>query len=696
MSGTVDLAEFLSAYLVEMDDHLRAANASLMAAEASLRKGQPDARAVRDLFRALHTIKGLSAMVGVEPIVTIAHLMESAVRTADRGGGKLPLASIDALLQGTAAIEQRTRALSDGKPAEPPPAALLATLDALDELNAERSPEAPVDPSFPALDPALAGKLTPAEQEQIMAGVAAGRRAVRIDFSPSPALAERGIDINGIRGRLAAKAEIVRVIPMSTPPSAEAPAGLTFVLLILTAAPDAEIAEAVGLEIHALRPFLRAPAEAPPSASGVDLAVVEPEPESEADADAPRRGVLRVDIGRVEEAMDRLASLIVIRFRLEDVVATLTASGANTRELTSIMSEHVRQLRDLRAALLRVRMVPVAEVLNHVPLLVRGLCRATGKLVRLEIDTRGAELDKVVAERIFPALMHLVRNAVDHAIEPPEERRRLGKPEEGLVRIACWARSNTQLELNVADDGRGIDGEFVALRAQREAPRSSAALLDLLCEPGFSTRDRATATSGRGMGLDIVRRITTGELGGELQLSTRPGAGTVFTLRVPLTIAIVDVFIFACAGHRFVVPVAAVEEIVEIDPTRLRRGAFRGADREGIAIALIDRRGEALPVVPLHAVLRLADAAAEARGQKGIVVRRGGEPLAFAVDRMLGQREAVVRPLEDPLVNVSGVAGTTDLGDGMPTVVLDLLALAGGLAGDRVGRRLTSGEEWTA
>jgi two-component system, chemotaxis family, sensor kinase CheA len=693
VSGTVDLAEFLSAYLVEMDDHLRAANTSLMAAETSLRKGQPDARSVRDLFRALHTIKGLSAMVGVEPIVTIAHRMENAVRTADRDGGKLPLSSIDALLQGSAAIEQRTRALSDGKTAEPPPEALLAALDA---IEAERAPEAPAAPSFPALDPALAGKLTLAEREQIAAGVAAGRRAVRLDFSPSPALAERGIDINGVREHLAAKAEIVRVIPISTPPSAEAPAGLTFVLLILTGAPDTEIAEAVGLEISALRPFLRASADVTPSSPGSDLAVVEPE--IEADADAPRRGVLRVDIGRVEEAMERLASLIVIRFRLDDAVAALAASGANTREITSIMGEHARQLRDLRAALLRVRMVPVAEVLNHVPLLVRGLCRATGKLVRLEIDTRGAELDKVVAERIFPALMHLVRNAVDHAIEPPEERRHLGKPEEGLIRIACWARSNTQLELNVADDGRGIDGDFVALRAKREAPRSAAALLDLLCEPGFSTRDRATATSGRGMGLDIVRRITTGELGGELQLSTRPGAGTVFTLRVPLTIAIVDVFVVACAGHRFVVPVAAVEEIVEIDPTHLRRGAFQGADRDGVAVALIDRRGEALPVVLLDAVLRLAGAQvqAEARGQKGIVVRRGGEPLAFAVERMLGQREAVVRPLEDPLVHVRGIAGTTDLGDGRPTVVLDLLALAGGLASGSLGRRLTKGEEWTA
>jgi two-component system, chemotaxis family, sensor kinase CheA len=690
MSGTVDLAEFLSAYLVEMDDHLRAANASLMAADASLRKGQLDPRAVRDLFRALHTIKGLSAMVGVEPIVTIVHRMEGPVRAADRAGGKLPLQSVDVLLQGIAAIEQRTRALTDGKTAAPPPPALLAAFDGIEAERAHAPAEAKASP---AMDPALAGKLTAAEREQIAAGVAAGRRAVRLDFSPSPALAERGIDINRVREQLAAKAEIVRVIPISSPPSPEAPTGLTFALLLLTGAGDAELAEAVGLSVTALRPLLETPAdEITPSSSSGALAVLEPG--SEAEGEALRRGVLRVDVGRVEEAMERLSTLMVIRFRLEHAIDAMSAIGVNTREITVIMGEHARQLRDLRAALLRVRMVPVAEVLERVPLLVRGLRRTTGKLIRLEIDTRGAELDKAVAERIFPALIHLVRNAVDHALEPPEERRRLGKPEEGLIRITCWARSNTQLELNVTDDGRGVDGDFVALRAGREAPRSGAALLDLLCAPGFSTRDTATSTSGRGMGLDIVRRIIMDELGGELQLSTRPGAGAVFTLRVPLTIAVVDVFAFACAGQRFVVPVTAVEEIVEIDPARVLRGPFHDAGRGGIEITLMDRRGEAVPVVRLAAALRLGSA--EGDGRKAIVVRRGGEPFAFAVDRMLGQKEAVVRPLKDPLVQVRGVSGTTDLGDGRPTVVLDLLALAGGLTGGALARRPGRGEEWTA
>jgi two-component system chemotaxis sensor kinase CheA len=690
LSETVDLAEFLSAYLEEMDEHLRTSSASLLTADAALRRGQHDARAVRELYRTLHTIKGLSAMVGVEPIVAIVHRMESMVRAADQYGGRLPLPSIDVLLEGIRAIEHRVRALSGGKTPEPPPAALLAAFEAIDVTPATLAGPTSVTGLAPPMDE----KLTSIEKEMIAAAVAEGQRAVRLDFSPSPALSAQGIDINGVRARLAGKAEIVRILPLSSPPRAEVPAGLTFALVLLTSEPDADLAAAVGLGVDALRPLFTPAAPAAPERSSVAPLAPFPgdDPRLELEAEAPGRGVLRVDVGRVEEAMERLSALVVTRFRLEHEVAALAAAGAKTREMGVIMAEHTRQLRDLRAALLRVRMVRVAELLDRVPLLVRSLCRATGKLVRLEIDTRDAELDKSVAERIFPALIHLVRNAVDHAIEPPEERRRLGKPEEGVLRITCWARSNTRLELNIADDGRGIDKDAVARRAGREPPQTSAALLDLLCEPGFSTRDASTSTSGRGMGLDIVHRITVGELGGDLQLSTRVGAGTTFTLRVPLTIAIIDVFAFECQGQRFVVPVAAVEEIVELDATRALRGPSPTGARDGLGITLMERRGEVVPVLQLGAALHLGGASGGA--SKAIVVRRGGEPVAFAVDRMLGQREAVVRPLEDPLVQVRGVAGATDLGDGRPTLVLDLPSLAGAISNGSQAPKLGRGDEW--
>jgi two-component system, chemotaxis family, sensor kinase CheA len=303
--------------------------------------------------------------------------------------------------------------------------------------------------------------------------------------------------------------------------------------------------------------------------------------------------------------------------------------------------------------------------------------------VRLHVDAGNAELDKGVAERLFPALVHLVRNAVDHAIEAPDERVRRGKPEEGTLRIGCSQQSNTRLVLTVSDDGAGVDRARVAGRSERPIAPGDAALLDALCRAGLSTRDQATTTSGRGMGMDIVKRIVVDQLGGELSMVTEPGAGTTFTLRVPLTISIVDAFTLDCRARRFVVPVSIVDEIMEIDPEAVRYGPLRdGSDRR--RTGLVERRGETMPLVDLGAVLRVD--AGDVAPRHALIVRRAGEPIAFGLDRVIGQQEAVVRPLLDPLVQVPGKAGATDLGDGKPTLVLDLVSLIATLSrreGDR-------------
>ncbi|HEY2512861.1 MAG TPA: Hpt domain-containing protein, partial [Polyangiaceae bacterium] len=451
MSARVDLAEFLTAYLAEVDEHLSVASTRVLAIEAALRKGESSPRAVRDLFRALHTVKGLSAMVGVEPVVAIAHRMEAVLRKADRAGGQLEIAAIEPLVEGVRAIGARVRALSEQKPVAAPPGALLAALEAVEAGNAGTTGGG----GSLDLDPALGGKLAPFEKQQLLQALAEGRRAVRLEFVPSAERAAAGHSINSVRERLASVAEIVKVLPVALTPSASAPAGLAFVLLLVSSEKDEELARAAGVEVPAVHPIGltgglargASPLPAPPDEdAGADL------PDEE---EPDRRSVLRVDVARVDDAMEKLAALIVSRSRLARVVSTLNATPAEARDLKQIVTDIARQVRDLRASLLQVRMVRVGEILDRVPLVVRGLRRITNKQVRLEIDAGDAELDKAVAERIFPAILHLVRNAVDHGIEFPEERRAAGKPEEGLVRITASARSNTQLELLVSDDGRG-------------------------------------------------------------------------------------------------------------------------------------------------------------------------------------------------------------------------------------------------
>lgn len=665
----VDLTEFLTAYVAEADEQLASATSKLLFIEGAVPRGERQPRAVRDLFRTMHTVKGLSSMVNIEPIVTVAHKMETVLREADRSGGVLSAEAVDLLLRGVRWVEQCVRTVEKGAP---PLAAPPAILDALDAVVSHGSAATPRGTAALTLDPALEQKLDGFERELLVKGAEEGRRALRLDYAPSPARAAQGLNINTVRERVGALAEIVRVVPVSLGTAN----GIAFALLLLTSVTDQELAIAAGVEISAITSIVDVAtrAQAAPAAldsldhpSLPDLDVVPEE--------APRRNLLRVEAERVDDAMERLSTLLVTRSRLSRAIAELAANGSDTRELVQIAGDNARQLRDLRSAILQVRMVPLAEILERIPLMMRALMRTSGRQVRLETAAAGAELDKAVAERIFPAIIHLVRNAVDHGIEPPEARARTGKPAEGMIRVTCTARSDTRLELTIEDDGRGVDANAVAARLHVEVPASDAGVLELLCQPGFSTHDEATITSGRGLGMDIVKRIVVDELGGELSMHSRLGAGTRFTLQIPLTVAIIDGFVVECTGQRFIVPVSVVEEVLEVDPQALIAPPHGGGGDGSLRPAgLIERRGEVLPLFALASLLgRSSD---RTKGRRALVVRRGGDALGFMVDAVLGQQEAVIRPLLDRLVRVPGISAATDLGDGRPTLVLDLLALA--------------------
>jgi two-component system chemotaxis sensor kinase CheA len=669
------LKEFVSAYVVEAEEHLETASTQLLAIEQALRSGGANLRALREAFRALHTIKGLSAMVGVEPVVTIAHRMEALLRASDRRGAKLPVESIDVLLRGVRAIQTRVRAFGEGKAVPLPEAELLGSLDALDTEHGSELDELP----HLELDPTLAAKLGALELEQLKAGLIDGQRALRVDFKPSLERSARGVTINQVREQLQRMGDVVKVFPTSQPASADDPGGLSFVIILLSPAPLKAVADAADVtedKVHVLAEMAARQLPVP----GVQAALVAEAPldASAEDLHVPQRGVVRVDVSRLDDTVEGLSALLVTRFRLARSVKALRDRGVDTRELETIVNDNARQLRSLRAAILRVRMVPVSELLERIPLIVRGLRRTMNRQVRLELDAGGAEVDKAVAERLFPALVHLIRNAVDHAIETPDERVRRGKPEDGLIRIECSSRSNRWLEMRISDDGRGIDPAAVARRAGAAVPATEAGLLELICRSGLSTRDVATTTSGRGMGMEIVKRIVHEQLGGELTLHSELGQGTTFKLMVPLSISVVDAFSFVCGGQRFVTPVVTVEEIIELDPSQIVEGIALPGQRP---LKLVRRRGRAVPLLSLANVFAMPPVGAEA---KALVVRRGDDTVAFAIERMLGQQEVVVRPLNDSLIKVPGVSGATDLGDGRPTLVLDLLSLGASVSSRRM------------
>jgi two-component system chemotaxis sensor kinase CheA len=343
-----------------------------------------------------------------------------------------------------------------------------------------------------------------------------------------------------------------------------------------------------------------------------------------------------------------------------------------------------RQLRDLRDGVMRVRLVKVGEIFRRMPFVVRDLARESGHDVHLEMTGQDTEIDKFVVERLMDPILHLVRNAVSHGIESSEDRVAAGKAPSGKVSLHA-ASVGDVVVFEVSDDGHGVDAEAVGRRARAagievaEGPIDEAGLLTILCTPGFSTRETADRAAGRGVGMAVVY-TTLQELGGRLSLDSRPGQGTRFTLEVPLTLSITDAILGRVGTQVFAVPQSAVREVLEVAHADL----YRVENHE-----LVEYRSGALPVLRLATLFGLA--ASPGRALHVFVIGAGSSAVGLAVDRILGQREVVVRPLSDALIKVDGVAGATDLGDGRAVLILDPARLAATLRGGSGERTVLHG-----
>ena len=333
---------------------------------------------------------------------------------------------------------------------------------------------------------------------------------------------------------------------------------------------------------------------------------------------------------------------------------------------------------------MRVRLVPIREVFARMQFVVRDLTREYGKKVALALSGQETEIDKLVVERMLDPLLHLVRNAVSHGLEAPDERVAAGKSPEGRITLRAATTGET-IVIEVEDDGRGIDAPRVFERASAagllggEAANDDLSLLDVICAPGFSTRDEADRASGRGVGMAVVRTVVE-ELGGTLTLDTRLGQGTRFTIQLPLTLAIADALIVSAGGQTFAVPQVGVREVMQVEP-----GMSKALENN----ELIPYRDRVLPLVRLAAFFQLAERTEIAFNV--LVIGSGLGAIGLAVDRVLGLREIVVRPLTDPLVRVPGITGATELGDGRVVLILDTLALSRAARKHSQGERVKSG-----
>lgn len=618
-------------YFAECEEHLHAVRRALLKLESSIGDARPPPAIVEELFRSFHSLKGISAMVELREAERLAHEMESCLRAIRAGDVVLSPGTLDALVDGVQVLEQVI-------------AARRAT-SAMPSIDAQMARLGAVSGAPPAA--AAQDAATPA------------RSHWKVTFTPSPALVARGIKVDTIRARLMEVGQIEAVTPRVSG------GAIAFDFLVL--APDGDVFAsfaADGVEAILVPEAARAAEQAVDAAAG--LASARP---ADAPAAAPANFV-RVDLARLDDLMRLVGDLVVSRARLEDALLHVErfTPSAEWRMLQEHSETIERQLRDLREGVMRVRLVPVGEIFRRMPFVVRDLGRDSGKRIELDLAGQGTEIDKFLIERMMDPVLHLVRNAVSHGIEPPDERVAAGKRPEGRVRLAA-STVGESVVLEVGDDGRGMDSAAIAQRAREqglEVPDGaldSRALVDLLSAPGFSTREAADRVSGRGVGMSVVRD-TIQELGGTLSLETTPGEGTTFRIVLPLTLAITDALIVHAGDRVFAVPQSAVREVAEVDP-----GTIRVLENN----ELITHRGAALPVLRLTRLFSLVEAP---RPRLHVIVLGAGPAgVGLLVDRIAGQREIVVKTLTDPLIKVNGVSGATELGDGRLVLILEPGAL---------------------
>ncbi len=627
---------FLDDYFAEADDHLTAIRAALLALESGARNTAGERAMLDDLFRRFHSLKGISGMVELREAELLAHHMESHVRAKRQGEAGLSAHALGVLFDATSALEQVVIARRRGQeiPSIAQPLAALASLEVSVSAPAERAP--------------WAAPVRPADETTV---------PWRFTFTPSPELAAIGVNVNAIRARLGAVGEIVEAKP-----DVRADGAIVFTFVV-RGAPEAlagAVAAHEGLA-GAPAPAADVPAElraAPgiPAVSGEESA-----------ATVSPAHFIRVDLARLDDLMRIIGDLVISRARLDETLARAAPDvpQAHRRALQDDALALERRIRELREAVMRVRLVKVGEIFRRMPFVVRDLGRDLDKRVRLEMRGHTTEIDKFLVERLMDPMLHLVRNAVSHGIETPAERIAAGKPPDAALTLSA-STVGEQVVIEVSDDGRGIDVDEVLSRGRAEglAPDDGADLLSVLCAPGFSTRDRTDRASGRGIGMSVVK-TTVEELGGTIEVSTTRGAGTTFTLHLPLTLAITDALVAKVGDQTFAVPQASVREVLEVDPS-----AVRPLENNEV----VAYRGGVLPLLRLARVFALEPR--PRRTWHALVIGSGLAAVGIVVDRVVGQREIVVRAISDPLIAVDGIAGATDLGDGRVVLILDAAALA--------------------
>jgi two-component system, chemotaxis family, sensor kinase CheA len=616
----MDLSRYAALFLTESREQLGACGQALLEWERSPASVEP----VVGLFRAMHTFKGMAAAMGYSNLTELAHRSETILdllRSDPASGRDL----IDLFFRVVDGLEQGVERAMAGADAQLDFTPLLGELDQASVAAA---------PTGSWAIPQVESPVVPA---------AAGRE-VRVTI-------RSGASMKGARTLLALrKAETLGTVSGVRPPAGAFEQELfdgRFRFHFSGAADDARLAAAIE------------------SAGEIGSIEIEAGASGDEAEGATRSKQIRIDLRRLDAIMNLVGELVVAKGRLSEL-----AEPGDSPEMKAVSARIGRVASDLYGEVVQVRLTPVWQVFDRFPRVVRDLARQLGKRVRFEVEGEETQLDRAILDDIGEPLIHLLRNAVDHGIEPAEVRLKRGKPAEGLIRVTASSDRTTVL-IRVADDGGGIDRGAVTAAARRAGllPETTTELGDdqllrVLSRPGLSTAKQVTDVSGRGMGMDaVVSRLRT--LGGSVDLATTNGQGSVFTMRLPMTLAIVRALLTRVGDERYAIPLAGIAETVEFFPDRV--AALEG--REGYVL-----RDRLVPTIRLRERFGVRGPRPPGRSP-AVILDVGGRQAAIVVDALIGQQEIVVEPFEAPKGTLPVFSGATILGDGAPALIVDPAAL---------------------
>lgn len=706
-SGFDISAEDIRVFLDEAEELLQTMEAGILRLESDA--GDPDPEVIQDIFRAAHTLKGSSATLGHQRMAELTHAMENVLDRLRKGKASVTTPLVDTLFHCLDALKLFKDEIATGEPAQVNTDELMRELAALEGASASAAPAQ----AAPSADGVEFPPLTAQQQAKVDEARTKGLNVyqVRLEIAPDAAMPA----VRAFQALLAVGdiGEIVLSVPTQEQVENDQ-VGSDMKLLFVTReslqkVQDVlrEVPEMAVRTLAAYEPASAAAPSGPTPAGEVAAAAMAPAapkagPVPAGDNGAgngagngggalrtPRGGMrtVRVDVEVLDNLMNTVGELVIERTRLQQVLSRLEVEREGD-ELSQTMSSALAQLGrltgNLQEEIQRARMIPVENLFRKFPRMVRDIAQKFGKEINFIMRGEETELDRSVIEEIGDPLMHLLRNAVDHGIEPPEVRVAAGKPAAGTVILEAFHEEN-HIIISVRDDGRGVDPEKIRASAVRkgilseEAARrlSDPEAINLIWSPGFSTADKVSDVSGRGVGLDVVQKNIE-RINGSVEIRSTVGQGTEFRVKLPLTLAIIRALQVELLGTIYCIPLGSVVETDRIPVSEIQTVRQR---------EVVVKRGEVIPLLRLAEVFELQrpEGAEEPDEIFVVIVAVMGRQIGLVVDSLIGEGDVVIKPLGRFIGEIPGISGATIMGDGDVAIILDVSSLVNSVQ-DEAGR----------